>query len=113
MQSLTLRLSIAACDRVWAPCRNVFCNKFRELEESLFKGNRDIFSEKSFTEENFLRAAVAVRARVHEPLDNDKIALVPIADQVRGHETKLYPHRECTSFGNQSLQLIWPSMSSP
>lgn len=64
-------------------CRSVFESKCDELEETIFDSNRSIFSKEVFYKKNFLQTAIVMRARIHPPLDNDKIALVPFADQVR------------------------------
>ena len=63
-------------------CRSVFESKFEELEQSIFGANREVFDEQTFSKDNFLRTAAVMRARVHPPLDNDQITLVPLADQV-------------------------------
>ena len=78
-------------------CRSVFESKYDELEETIFDSNRSIFSEEVFSQKNFLQTAIVMRARIHPPLDNDKIALVPFADQVRADSS----HAACfTSLTN-------------
>lgn len=48
-----------------------------------------MFDEATFSLENFLWTAIVVRTKTHAPLDNDKIALVPIADQVGFYDCRI------------------------
>ena len=62
--------------------RNFFSQKFLELEQQIFSKDRQIFPESSFSEEEFLRVAVLLRSRIHPPLTESNVALVPLADKV-------------------------------
>ena len=63
-------------------CRNFFRRKYGELEAGILKEHKDVFDEATFSRDNFLQTAIVIRCKTHAPLENDKIALVPIADQV-------------------------------
>ena len=80
MRGLWERCSGTEALEIW--CRNFFRRKYGELEAGILKEHKDVFDEVTFTWDNFLQTAIVIRGRTHAPLENDKIALVPIADQV-------------------------------
>lgn len=64
--------------------RAYFQQTFADLEANLFASDRAAFPADAFSYERFLWAAATVRSRAHAPLDGAAVALVPLADQVRG-----------------------------
>ncbi|KAK9868112.1 hypothetical protein WJX84_011104 [Apatococcus fuscideae] len=70
--------------------RQFFEGRHEELQESLFSQQPGLFpSEDACSFQSFLWAAAMVRSRVHAPLEQQRIALVPLADLVqhrRGEE---------------------------
>jgi hypothetical protein len=65
-------------------CRQFFQEQYEALDASLFSTNRAVFPASTFTAEGFAWAVATVRSRLHAPLDADTVALVPLADAVRG-----------------------------
>lgn len=68
------------------PRRAYFRQRWEELAGSVFAaGGPAVFDTTGpFSYESFLWAAATVRARVHAPLEGEGLALVPLADAVRG-----------------------------
>lgn len=54
-----------------------FAAKHAELVVSVYAAHPTLFPSQTFTEAALVRAACAVRAATHPPLDGDRIALVP------------------------------------
>ena len=63
-------------------CRQFFQRKFHDLEQQIFSQDRKLFAEEVFTEEQFTNMAVLLRSRIHPPLTENEVALVPLADKV-------------------------------
>jgi [ribulose-bisphosphate carboxylase]-lysine N-methyltransferase len=61
-----------------------FRQKYEQLATGLFAAHPDAFPGAVFSYEGFVWAVCTVRARVHAPLEGEAIALVPLADLVRG-----------------------------
>lgn len=76
-----LKCRIRLKRHVWG-CRAFFKARFEQLEDSLFEQHRDLFPPHVFSFQAFLWAVSTVRARVHPPLEGDRVALVPGADLV-------------------------------
>lgn len=66
------------------PCRQFFFEQYQSLDEQLFSPNRAAFPVERFSYGSFCWAVASVRSRLHAPLDADPVALVPLADAVRG-----------------------------
>lgn len=58
-------------------------SRFEALQAELFSADPAVFPPSIFTPDNFLWAVGTVRSRVHAPLEEDKLAIVPLADAVR------------------------------
>lgn len=65
-------------------CSAYFEQRHAQLQAELFGPNPAAFPADTFSLDAFLWAACTVRARSHAPLDGPAIALVPLADMVRG-----------------------------
>ena len=63
--------------------RQFFQRKFQDLDKQLFSQDRQLFPEDAFSEAAFLKMAVLLRSRIHSPLTDNDVALVPLADKVR------------------------------
>lgn len=64
-------------------CRQFFQEQYQSLDAELFSSNRTAFPAQAFNADSFTWAVATVRSRLHQPLDTDNIALVPLADAVR------------------------------
>eukprot|EP00873_Tetraselmis_striata_P044969 jgi/Tetstr1/465233/TSEL_009936.t2 len=71
------------CAGLVASYREFLATTLAELEEGLFRPHRSLFPAAVFTPEAFLRAFGWLRARAHPPLDQEGVALVPLADLVQ------------------------------
>jgi hypothetical protein len=55
-----------------------------DTQSGLLAASGGLFPPEIFTLDAFIAAAVAVRSRSHAPLEGPALALVPLADSVRG-----------------------------
>jgi hypothetical protein len=64
--------------------RQFFREQYDALNAQLFSANRAAFPLDAYSYERFAWAVATVRSRLHAPLDAEPLALVPLADAVRG-----------------------------